>query len=121
MAIDPVERWGIDGAAERCASADRLMRVEVDLRRALVLAMKCAAFPGHPDVGLWLRQSQTLRDGAAMEWAPEMKRRLNVSNVYAWALRAVPCVLDGMEARPLPEMCRFKVNDLLGSWPLDLG
>jgi hypothetical protein len=122
MAIDPVERYGIDEAAARCAAGDRLALVQLDLRRALALELRAFAFPSHPDVRLWRGESSSLRETAAMAFRPEMKRRINLSNQYQWALKDVPDELDGVPARPLPETCRVTLAQLLGFLlPLDQG
>jgi hypothetical protein len=98
------------------------MRVEVSLRLALTLAMKAVAYPNHADANRWVSQSCAVREEAAMAFEPEMKRRLNISNLYAAALREVPDEINGVPARALPETCRVTLAQLLGFLvPLDLG
>jgi hypothetical protein len=87
--------------------------VESLLLQALVHMLKAQAWPDARDVETWLAGSRGFRAQARRRYAPSMRQRLDVTDIYADALRAIPAILDGLPPQPLPLDCPLTLDDLL--------
>ena len=54
------------------------------------------------------------RINAADAYAPSMRQQIDIAELYAKALRAVPDTIDGQPPLPLPEVCAVTLDELLG-------
>ena len=50
---------------------------------------------------------------AADAYAPSMRQRIDVAELYAKALRAMPDTIDGQPPLPVPEICPVTLDALL--------
>ena len=46
-----------------------------------------------------------------------MQQKIDVPDLYAKALRALPDTIDGQPPLPLPAVCPMTLDDLLGDGP----
>jgi hypothetical protein len=83
------------------------------LLQALVHDLKGEAWPLSPAVPHWRSEARIARINAADAYAPSMRQKLDVADIYAKALRAMPDTVDGVPPLPLPAECPVTLDDLL--------
>jgi hypothetical protein len=84
------------------------------LLQALLHDLKAQAWPLSRDVPHWRSEARVARINAADAYAPSMRQRIDVTDLYAKALRALPDTEDGQAPLPLPDVCPVTLDDLLG-------
>ena len=83
------------------------------LLQALVHDLKGEGWPLSPAVPHWRSEARIARINAADAYAPSMRQKLDVADIYAKALRAMPDTVDGQPPLPLPAECPVTLDDLL--------
>jgi len=84
------------------------------LRQALVHLLKLHAWPGSRAAAHWRDEVAGFLDDARDRFAPSMRQRLDLDDLYADASGRVRAGTDDAgEARPLPEACPFTLDELL--------
>ena len=53
------------------------------------------------------------RINAADAYAPSMRQHIDLADLYAKALRAIPETVDGQPPLPVPQTCPMTLDDLL--------
>jgi uncharacterized protein DUF29 len=91
-----------------------LRAVQSLLLQALVHDLKAEAWPLSRDVSTWRADARLYRAQARRAIAPSMRHRINVAELYADALYALPETLDGLPPVPVPEVCPVTLDELLG-------
>jgi hypothetical protein len=87
------------------------------LLQALLHDLKAAAWPQSRDAPHWLSEARVARVNAADAYTPSMRQRIDVADLYAKALRAMPETSDGQPPRPVPETCPVTLDELLSGAP----
>jgi hypothetical protein len=57
------------------------------------------------------------RINAADAFAPSMRQKIDVADLYAKALRALPETIDGQPPLPLSDVCPVTLDELLADDP----
>lgn len=84
------------------------------LRQALVHLLKLHAWPDNTAAAHWRRDAVGFIVDARDRFAPLMRQRIVLTEVYRTALVQVRTEADDVgEPRPLPEACPFVLDDLL--------
>jgi hypothetical protein len=84
------------------------------LRQALVHLLKLHAWPGSQAAAHWRDEVAGFLDDARDRFAPSMRQRLDLDDLYADASDRVQAGTDDAgAARPLPEGCPFTLDELL--------
>nr|WP_294508914.1 DUF29 domain-containing protein [uncultured Rhodopila sp.] len=83
------------------------------LLQALLHDLKAEAWPLSRDVQHWRSEAQVARINAADAYAPSMRRKIDVADIYAKALRALPEKMDGQPPLPVSEVCPVTLDQLL--------
>jgi hypothetical protein len=79
--------------------------------------LNAEAWPLSRDAPHWRSEARVGRINAADAYAPSMREQLDVANLYAKALRAMPETVDGQPPLPVPQACPMTLDDLLGDAP----
>jgi hypothetical protein len=92
---------------------EQLHAVEALLLQALVHMLKAEAWPLYRDAPSWRAEARLYRSQAASRYAPSMRQRLDLSRIYAKALRGMPETIDGQPPLPVPAECPVTLDALL--------
>jgi Domain of unknown function DUF29 len=84
------------------------------LLRALLHDLKAQAWPQSREAPHWRSEARIARINAADAYTPSMRQHIDVADLYAKALRAIPETMDGQPPLPLPQTCSVTLDDLLG-------
>jgi hypothetical protein len=87
--------------------------VESLLMQALLHRLKAEAWPLSRDVPHWQAEARGFRDDAAARFAPSMRERLDLAQIYRRALRRMPDTIDGQPPLPVSEVCPATLDELL--------
>ena len=89
--------------------------VESLLLRAPIHRLKAGAWPESRDVPHWWAEKRTFREQARRRFAASMRRRLDLADIHAGALRGLPETSDGRPPLPVPATCPVTSEELLAS------
>jgi hypothetical protein len=81
--------------------------------QALLHRLKIEAWPLSRDVPHWQAEARGFRDDAAARFAPSMRERLDLAQIYRRALRRMPETMDGQPPLPVPAVCPATLDELL--------
>ena len=93
----------------------QLSAVRSLLMRALEHDLKCEAWPQTPYVPNWRAEARRFRLDAAEAYAPSMRQRLDVADIYRKARSILPDTVDGQPPLPVPDACPVTLDDLLAA------
>jgi hypothetical protein len=108
--IDEVESLG-RSETRACTSA---------LVQMLLHGLKLMAWPNSTAVPSWRDEVSMRRMEAADAFAPSMRRKIDVADLYARALhefRKMPAMIDGLAPLPVPGTCERTLDELLADRP----
>ena len=84
------------------------------LRQAMLHLLELHAWPDSPAAAHWRDEVGTLLADAEDRFAPSMRQRIDLGELYARALHLARKATDASgEPRPLPEACPFVLDELL--------
>ena len=84
------------------------------LRQAMVRLLKLHAWPGSPAAAHWRGEVADFLADARCAFAPSMRQRIDLAELYADALYQVRTGTDDAdELHPLSEVCPFALDELL--------
>lgn len=83
------------------------------LLQALLHDLKADAWPSSRDVPHWRSEARVARINAADAFTPSMRQKIDIADLYAKALRALPDTMDGAKPLPLPQGCPSTLDQLL--------
>ena len=83
------------------------------LLQALLHDLKAQAWPLSREIPHWRSEARVARINAADAYAPSMRQKIDVNDLYAKALSAMPETIDGQPPLPVPEVCPVTLDDLL--------
>lgn len=84
------------------------------LRQALRHMLKAEAWPLSRDAPTWRADAIDFRRQARDAFTPSMQQKIDVADLYADALAAMPETIDGQPPLPVPDVCRVTLDELLG-------
>jgi hypothetical protein len=110
---DPDLDW--DNIIEEVADVGRssLRSCRSLLIQALLHDMKAVAWPRSLAVPHWRAEARLARINAADAYAPSMRQLLDVADIRAKALRAMPDTIDGEPPGPVDAVCPATLEALL--------
>jgi hypothetical protein len=83
------------------------------LRQALRHMLNAEAWPRSSDAPTWRADAIDFRRQASDAFAPSMRRKIDVAELYADALAAMPETIDGIPPLPVPDVCPWTLDGLL--------
>jgi uncharacterized protein DUF29 len=84
------------------------------LRQALRHMLKAEAWPLSRDAPTWRADAIDFRRQARDAFIPSMRQKINIADLYADALAALPETIDGVPPLPVPDVCPVTLDELLG-------
>ena len=101
--------------AEEVESVGRgqLHDVQSFLLQALRSMLKAEGWPQSALAPSWRAEARGFCVEAASRFSPSMRQRIDLTRLYADALKAVPETIDGEAPLPLPEGCPLTLDELL--------
>ena len=90
------------------------------LVQMLLHELKLVAWPNSTAVPGWRDEVSMRRMEAADAFAPSMRRKIDVADLYARALhefRKMPAMIDGLAPLPVPGTCERTLDELLADRP----
>jgi Domain of unknown function DUF29 len=87
--------------------------VESLLLRAPIHMLKAEAWPLSRDVPHWQAEAWVFRALARRRFVPSMRQRIDLTSIYADALRGLPDTIDGETPLPVPDICPVTLDELL--------
>lgn len=105
--------------AEEIESVGRseLHAVASHLVQALLHDLKADAWPLSRDVPHWRAEARGHRADARRAFAPSMRQKIDVADLYRDALRRLPEAMDGQLPMPPPTECPVTLEQLLAEPP----
>ena len=92
---------------------EQLHAVASLLVQALIHMLKAQAWPLSRDVPHWQAEARVVRGDAADRFAPSMRQKISMEQLYHRALRGLPDTMDGEPRLPLPDACPATLDGLL--------
>ena len=83
------------------------------LLQALLHDLRAQAWPQSRDAPHWRSEARVARINAADAFTPSMRQRIDVTDLYAKAVRAMPDTVDGVAPLPVPTICPVTLDELL--------
>jgi hypothetical protein len=104
-----------ENVAEEVESVGRsqLAQVKSLLMQALVHMLKAEAWPSSSEIPHWQAEARGFRGDAADIFAPSMRHKIDMTDLYRRALQRVPDTIDGQTALPVTEQCPATLDELL--------
>nr|WP_294521736.1 DUF29 family protein [uncultured Rhodopila sp.] len=93
-----------------------LRACRAQLLQALLHDLKAEAWSLSRDVPQWRSEARVARINAANAYAPSMRQKIDLADIYAKARRALPESTDG-HRRCRCRRCAVTLDDLLGDGP----
>jgi hypothetical protein len=106
--------WGNVIDEVESAGRRRLTELKFLLIQALAGILKAWAWPRSSHVSRWHADALGLQREAVEILAPNMRRRLDINELYFKAVRCLPGAIDGEEPPLFPTECPITLEDLLG-------
>ena len=105
-----------ENVAEEIESVGRsqLSAVRSHILQAFLRDLKVEARPSAHDAPHWRSEARRARLEAVEAYAPSMRQRINLADLYAKALRIMPEQNDGQPPLPVPQVCPVTLDELLG-------
>ena len=97
--------------------SNRLDAVASLLTQALRHMLKAEAWPLSRDEPSWRADAIDFRRQARRRFVPSMRQKIDLTELYADALAAVPDTIDGQPPLPLPQVCPVTLDELLSNGP----
>ena len=94
--------------------SNRLHAVESLLIQALRHMLKAEAWPLSRDAPGWRADAIDFRRQARRRFVPSMRQKIDMADLYADALAAVPETIGNQPPLPLPQICPVTLDELLG-------
>ena len=94
---------------------DSLRACRSQLFQALLHDLKAEAWPQSRDVPHWRSEARVARVNALDAYTPSMRQRIDLADLYAKALRALPESVDGQPPLAVSDACPVTLDEVLGS------
>jgi hypothetical protein len=83
------------------------------LRQALRHMLKAKGWPLSRDAPTWQADAIDFRRQARDAFTPSMRQKIDVIDLYADSLAAMPATMDGQPPLPVPDVCPWMLDGLL--------
>jgi hypothetical protein len=93
---------------------EQLHAVESLLFQAIVHMLKAEGWPLARDVENWRGDARGFRVQARRRFAPSMRQKIDLADIYADALKTLPDTMDGQPPQPVSPICPMTLDELLG-------
>jgi hypothetical protein len=93
----------------------QLHSVESLLIQALRYMLEAEAWPLSRDAPIWRGDAIDFRRQARRRFVPSMRQRIDMADLYADALAAVPEAINGQPRLPVPSECPVTLDELLAA------
>src|SRR4051812_41900571 len=93
--------------------SNRLHAVESLLVQALRRMLKAEAWPLSRDAPTWRADAIDFRRQARRRFVPSMRQKIDIADLYADALAALPETIDGVPPLPVPTECPVTLDEML--------
>jgi len=93
--------------------SNRLHAVKSLLVQALRHMLKAEAWPLSRDAPIWRADAIDFRRQARRRFVPSMRQKIDIADLYADALAAIPETVDGVPPLPVPDVCPVTLDELL--------
>ena len=93
--------------------SNRLHTVESLLVQALRHMLKAEAWPLSREAPTWRADAIDFRRQARRRFVPSMRQKIDVADLYADALAAMPETVDSVPPLPVPDVCPVTLDELL--------
>jgi hypothetical protein len=90
-----------------------LHAVESYLELIIVHLLKIQAWPGSDATNHWQAEIVSFQSNAVRRFAPSMRQRISLADLYSTAARQVTRLTGGQGAMPWPTECPFTLDQLL--------
>ena len=94
---------------------EQLHAVASLLFQALVHMLKAEGWPLVRDAENWRADARGFRAQARRRFAPSMRQNIDLADIYADAVRALPTAMDGQPPQPVSSACPMTLDELLGT------
>jgi Domain of unknown function DUF29 len=91
----------------------QLHAVESAIVLALRHMLEAEAWPLSLTVPHWQAEARLFRRQARRSYTPGMRQKINMADLYADALAAMPETVDGVPPLPVPAVCPVTLDELL--------
>ena len=104
-----------ENVAEEIEAVGRSERhaVESLLTQALAHMLKAEAWPLSPAVPGWLGEARLFRRQARRRFAPSMRQKIDIADLYSDALASLPDTMGGQPPMPVPDVCPVTLDEML--------
>jgi len=87
--------------------------IESWLFQAFLHELKIQAWPESRDAPAWRNEARSFRVQARRKYRPSMRQRLDLPDIYAAALSALPDNMDGLPPQPVSPTCPIGIDELM--------
>jgi hypothetical protein len=92
---------------------EQLHAVESLLLQALVHMLKAEGWPLSRDAENWRADARGFRAQARRRFAPSMRQKIDLADIYADAVKALPDTMDGQPPQLVSQTCPMTLDELL--------
>jgi Domain of unknown function DUF29 len=92
-----------------------LRAVESLLLQAFMHMLKAEAWPDSLSAPAWQSDALLFRSQARRAFSPAMRQRIDMGELYADAVRALPTSMDGQPPQPVSPTCPMTLDQLLAA------
>jgi Domain of unknown function DUF29 len=96
---------------------NELHAVESHFIQAMLHDLKAQAWPMSRDVPHWRAEARGQRADARRAFAPSMRQKIDLADLYRDALRRLPDSIDGIPPQRVPSECPFATLETLLAEP----
>jgi len=93
--------------------SEQLHAVESLLVQILLHRLKAEAWPDSSDVSHWRREMRVFQRQLRRRFAPSMRQKLDLPDLYQDALLLLPDSIGGQALLPVPQVCPVVLDELL--------
>jgi len=93
--------------------SEQLHAVESLLVQIFLHRLKAEAWPESSEVSHWRREARVFQRQLRRRFAPSMRRKLDLPDLYQDALLLLPDSIDGQAPLPVPQACPATLEELL--------
>ena len=104
-----------ENVAEEIEAVGRSERhaIESLLTQALAHMLKVEAWPLSLAVPGWQAEARLFRRQARRRFAPSMRQKIDIAELYSDALASLPNTMDGQPPLPVPTTCPVTLDEIL--------
>ena len=105
--------WGNVIEEVESVGRSQLSTVRSHIIQAFLHDLKAEALPSARDVPHWRTEAKRHRIEAAEAYAPSMRQKIDIADLYAKALNLVPETMDAQAPPPMPVTCPVTLDEII--------